>query len=63
MRENLQPQTNSRTHTAQAGVGMGVDRVGDHHGHHKVLVANIVKDNSVMRDGRIQVSFCVVQST
>ena len=39
---------------------MGVDRVGHHHGHHKVVVANIIKENSVMRDGRIQVSSCVV---
>ena len=39
----------------QAGVGMGLDRISDQKGRHNVLVANIVKDNSVMRDGRIQV--------
>ena len=34
---------------------MGLDRIGDHKGHHKLAVANIVKDNSVMRDGRIKI--------
>jgi len=36
-----------------AGVGMGLDR-HSHAGKHTIVVSNIVKDNSVMRDGRIQ---------
>jgi len=44
----------------QAGVGMTLDRIGDHHGHHTIIVASIVKDNSVMRDGRIKVGDRIV---
>jgi C-terminal processing protease CtpA/Prc len=34
---------------------MGLDRISDRQGRHTVTVASVVKDNSVMRDGRIKV--------
>ncbi len=34
---------------------MSLDQLSDHRGHHMIKVASIIKDNSVMRDGRIQV--------